>query len=148
MLQGNVMENDFHTLKGYELSESKKMTYAMEDYLEMICRISQLKGFARVGELSQALNVRPSSVTKIATKMRSLSLIEFEKYGYIVPTAEGMKKGKYLIYRHEVLHNFLCFVNNSANELEQVEKIEHFLDVKTVKNIDKLVLKCKKYQQG
>ena len=147
MLHGIIMENNFHTLKGYELSEEKKMTYAMEDYLEMICRVSEVNGFTRVGELSQALNVKPSSVTKMAAKLKEMSLIEFERYGYIKPTAEGMRGGRYLIYRHEVLQRFLCYVNKSESELEQVEKIEHFLNMKTIKNIDKLISVCKNNQQ-
>ena len=36
---------------------------------------------------------------------------------------------------HPVLNNFLCLLNNSHNELEQVEKIEHFLNKKTIDNL-------------
>ena len=47
----------------------------------------------------------------------------------------GKQWGEYFIYRHQVLNNFLCLLNNSHNELEQVEKIEHFLNKKTIDNL-------------
>lgn len=34
-------EDNFYTLKGYSLLEHVQITYSMEDYLEMICRLSQ-----------------------------------------------------------------------------------------------------------
>jgi DtxR family Mn-dependent transcriptional regulator len=51
-----------------------------------------------------------------------------------------MSEGKYLLYRHEILHHFLCVLNHSNDELEQVEKIEHFMDRKTILQIEKLTL--------
>ena len=43
--------------------------------------------------------------------------------------------------RHEVIHRFLCALNHSDNELEQVEKIEHFLNRTTVKNLEQLIVR-------
>ena len=34
-------EDNFYTLKGYSLLEHIQITSSMEDYLEMICRLSQ-----------------------------------------------------------------------------------------------------------
>lgn len=129
-------ENNFHTLKGYEILESKKITYAMEDYLEMICRMCKDKDYVRINELSKNLNVRPSSVSKMVYNLRTYGLVDFEKYGYIKPTNLGKETGEYLIYRHEVLQKFLCHINKSKDELEQVEKIEHYLNRGTIKNIE------------
>lgn len=36
------------------------------------------------------------------------------------------------------MHRFLCTLNSSENELEQAEKIEHFLDGRTVENLARL----------
>ena len=44
--------------------------------------------------------------------------------------------GSYLIRRHELVNSLLCRINGTENELEEVEKIEHFLSPRTVKNIE------------
>jgi DtxR family Mn-dependent transcriptional regulator len=133
----NPLENksDFRTMKGYQLIDKSQITASMEDYLEMIYRVLKTQPLVRVNDLAKKLNVRPSSVSKMATQLNDLGLISFEKYGYIKPTEKGALFGDYLLYRHDVLMEFLCYINNSNNELEQVEKIEHFVDEKTVYNI-------------
>lgn len=136
-----ILDNtsNFYTLKGYQLMDDSVMTYSMEDYLEMICRMNQTQKIVRIRELADNLNVRPSSASKMANNLKIAGLVYFEKYGYIRPTAKGAAVGRYLLYRHDVLNEFLCLVNNSKDETEQVEKIEHFLDITTVYNIKKLV---------
>lgn len=134
---------DFYTLKGYEIQENKNITYAMEDYLEMIARLSQSQKYIRINELAAKLNVRPSSVSKMMTNLKKVGLVKFEKYGYIELTKEGKQLGKYLIHRHDVLYKFLCLINGSDNELEQVEKIEHYVNTKTIDNIESLYHKIK-----
>ena len=69
------------------------------------------------------------------SNLREKGLVTAQKYGEIHLTDSGRTFGRYLLYRHELLHQFLCFLNHSQNELEQVEKIEHFVDEKTVRSI-------------
>ena len=51
-------------------------------------------------------------------------------------TDKGRKAGDYLLFRHDILNRFLCMINESEDELEQVEKIEHFINEKTIYNIE------------
>lgn len=104
----------------------------MEDYLEMICRLSGQEDSLRMGELARHLNVKPSSASKMVAHLKSEGHVEFEKYGRIRLTEKGREAGDYLLYRHEVLHRFLCFLNQSDNEVTQVEQIEHFLNETTI----------------
>ena len=64
--------------------------------------------------------------------------IHAEKYGFVHLTEKGREAGRYLLYRHEIIEKFLCALNQSSDQLEQAEKIEHFLDRETVKNLDAL----------
>lgn len=128
----------FYTLKGYQMNEGAELTTAMEDYLEMICRTSLESGIVRISDLSKMLNVKPSSATKMVQHLKELGYVNSEKYGQIELTEVGTAAGAYLLYRHDVISRFLCILNKSENELEQVEKIEHFLNRKTVENISKL----------
>ncbi|WMI82141.1 metal-dependent transcriptional regulator [Anaerotignum sp. MB30-C6] len=135
------ISDEFYTLKGYQMNEAVELTSAMEDYLEMICRIFKHENSVRVSDLSKMLNVKPSSVTKMVQQLKDLGYVNSEKYGQISLTELGRAEGEYLLYRHEVIHRFLCVLNQSENELEQVEKIEHFLNHRTVENLSKLT-KC------
>ena len=131
--------SDFYTLKGYQLHDNTQITSSMEDYLEMICRMLKKQDVVRINELADNLHVKPSSASKMVSNLKYLGLVVFEKYGYIKPTIKGLAVGEYLLYRHDVLNEFLCLINHSEDETEQVEKIEHFLDEKTIKNIEKYI---------
>lgn len=131
-------KDDFYTLRGYQSNEMPELTPAMEDYLEMIYRLLQQKNVVRIGELSSMLHVKPSSATKMIQHLKAVDFVISEKYGYIQLTEKGKQEGRYLLYRHEVLQKFLTTLNNSENELEEVEKIEHFLSKKTIQNLDRL----------
>ena len=110
----------------------------MEDYLEMICRILQKNEVVRIRELAENLHVKPSSASKMVNNLKEAGYIEFKKYGYIAITQKGLETGNYLLHRHRVLHDFPCLLNHTKDELEQVEKIEHFINKITIDNLERL----------
>lgn len=131
-------QNDnFYTLKGYSLLEHTKITSSMEDYLEMIYRLSQGNQPVRIKELAECLHVKPSSASKMTGNLRKQGLVGFEKYGTVSLTTDGKELGEYLLFRHQILTRFFCYVNQKIDDLEQVEKVEHFIDPETVYNIQK-----------
>ena len=70
----------FYTMKGYELAADTQITTAMEDYLEMICRLDAEKaGPIRIRALSQQLHVKPSSASKMVSNLREKGLVTAEK---------------------------------------------------------------------
>lgn len=133
----------FQTQKGYDLKKEGKITYAMEDYLEMICRLIGEEGYTRVSDIAKNLHVKTSSASKMTANLKKEGLISYEKYGLIRLTEQGAHLGKYLLHRHDTLHAFLCFINHSANELELTEQIEHYFNEDTIYNIEALLLKMK-----
>ncbi len=137
------MKSQYYTLKGYKLKENNKITEAMEDYIEMI--YLKNKKNITVKEIANYLNVTASSVSKMANRLKKLNLIEFEKYGKINLTTNGILLGKYLLWRHNVLKKFFKYLNKNKYRLKQVEKIEHFVDYTTLINIQKLTKKISKY---
>lgn len=126
---------NFYTLKGYSLLEHEKITSSMEDYLEMLCRLCREEKSLRIGRVAEYLHVKPSSASKMITNLKNQGLVEFEKYGQITLTEAGTALGEYLLLRHDILHRFFCFLNRTDDELEQVEKVEHFIDSRTVWNM-------------
>ena len=143
-----MSDNKFYTLKGYALLEGNIITSSMEDYLEMIYRIHTTGEAVRVGNLAEKLNVKPSSATKMVANLKNQGLVSSEKYGYIQLTEAGREFGQYLVSRHETLHRLLCYINQSESELEQVEKIEHFINPETVANIQRLLCRLQSVPTG
>lgn len=135
--------SEFYTLKGYKLKSDNNITEAMEDYVEMIYRKTIDNNKITIKELAECLNVKPSSVSKMANRLKVLEFINFEKYGQISLTDDGKYLGKYLLYRHNILNDFFVKLNKENYKLEQVEKIEHFIDYDTIINIEKLIYQLK-----
>lgn len=137
----NDKEKDFYTVRGYERlrQEDKPVTPSMEDYLEMIYRLSGERGFTRIGDLAGALHVQPPSASKMVQKLSEVSFLNYEKYGVIELTGQGRELGAYLVKRHETIERFLRFIGTTQHILEETEKIEHNLSIETVKQIMLLV---------
>ena len=131
-------KSSFYTLNGYRSKSKNKLTESMEDYLEMIYR-NKNKSEIHVKEIAIKLNVKPSSVSKMINKLKEYNLVIFEKYGSITLTKQGDDMGKYLLWRHNVLVKFFKKLNKKNYLLEQVEKIEHFIDFETLKNMERFI---------
>lgn len=133
------MKDEYYTLTGYKLKEKQDLSNAMEDYLEMICRLEKEKKEVHIKDLATSLNVKNSSVTKMMYRLQNKNLVIFENYSPIKLTEEGRRLGYYLLYRHNVLVKFIKFLNKDNYSLSLVEKIEHFIDFKTIQNIESLL---------
>ena len=78
-------EQLFYTQNGYDRADTGPLTTAMEDYLEMICRLTRSGGYTRISALARELHVQPSSASKMAAllteggmrrRMQDIGLIE------------------------------------------------------------------------
>lgn len=115
-------------------------TPSMEDYIERIYWLIQDKGYARVSDIAEALNVHPSSVTKMVQKLDKDQYLIYEKYRGFILTPKGKKLGKRLVYRHELLEDFLKIIGvNKENIYRDVEGIEHHLSWDSIDRIGDLV---------
>ncbi len=139
------MEEKYFTLTGYKIKNNLVITEAMEDYIEMIYRNTIDKEDISVKDISTLLNVKPSSVSKMIIKLKKINIVNSKKYGHISLTAKGKKLGSFYLERHNILTQFLKKINKEKFNLEQVEKIEHFVDKVTIKNIKKNLKKDNNY---
>lgn len=129
--------NDFHTFSESMKKDGNTLTASMEDYLEMIYRLSLHTGFTRIHELSDALNIQPPSATKMVQKMNELGLIKYEKYGYIMLEEAGRVLGKTLLKRHETIEALLRLLGVSEEIiLLETEKMEHTISADTISCFD------------
>jgi Mn-dependent DtxR family transcriptional regulator len=115
-------------------------TPSMEDYLERIYTLIEEKGYARVSDIAEALNVHPSSVTKMVQKLDKSQYLVYEKYRGLVLTSKGKKMGKRLVDRHALLEDFLRLIGVSEEVIfDDVEGIEHHLSWDSITCIEYLV---------
>lgn len=135
------MGNDnFHTFNEYMKKLDSTLTASMEDYLEMIFRLSEKTGFTRIHELSDALNVQPPSATKMVQRLGKMNLIKYEKYGIIILEEMGKEMGGILIKRHNTIESLLRVIGVSEKIiLEETEKAEHTLSEETILCIEEFI---------
>ncbi|WP_054711560.1 transcriptional regulator MntR [Bacillus sp. JCM 19041] len=115
-------------------------TPSMEDYLERIYMLIEEKGYARVSDIAEALEVHPSSVTKMVQKLDKSDYLVYERYRGLILTAKGNKIGKRLVYRHELLEDFMKIIGVDESHIYQdVEGIEHHISWDAIDRIGDLV---------
>lgn len=115
-------------------------TPSMEDYLERIYKLMEEKGYARVSDIAEGLEVHPSSVTKMIQKLDKDQYLIYEKYRGLVLTSKGKKMGKRLVDRHQLLESFLTMIGvQEENIYKDVEGIEHHLSWDSITCIETLV---------
>lgn len=115
-------------------------TPSMEDYIEQIYNLIEAKGYARVSDIAEALMVHPSSVTKMVQKLDKDEYLNYEKYRGLVLTSRGKKIGERLVFRHELLEEFLEIIGVDKEKIyEDVEGIEHHLSWNSIDRIGDLV---------
>ncbi len=116
-------------------------TPTMEDYIEQIYQLIDTKGYARVSDIAEELEVHPSSVTKMVQKLDKDNYLNYEKYRGFVLTEKGKAIGKRLVYRHELLEQFLEIIGvDEENVYDDVEGIEHHLSWNSIDRIGDLVM--------
>ena len=112
----------------------------MEDYIEQIYLLIDQKGYARVSDIAERLSVHPSSVTKMVKKLDEENFLHYEKYRGLILSEKGEKIGKLLVYRHDLLEQFLEIIGTDHETIyEEVEGIEHHLSWDSIFRIGDLV---------
>lgn len=116
-------------------------TATAEDYLERIYALIEEKGYARVSDIAEALQVRPSTVTRMVQKLDEQNLLEYERYRGLSLTEEGERVGRSIHRRHKALEAFLHVLGVHDQETVQrdIEGLEHHLSSKTLTRLMQLV---------
>lgn len=135
-----MSNKEFRTFSGYMNKKEHLLSAAMEDYLEMIYRLSKDTGFTRINELSEALNVHPPSATRMVQKLGLMNLLQYERYGVILLRPEGKRLGELLLERHRIIETFFrLFGIDEEKLLAETEKAEHTLSDDTVKRFERYI---------
>lgn len=115
-------------------------TPGMEDYLEQIYLHIERTGLARASDIADSLDVLPSSVTKMVQRLDREGYVYYERYKGIELTNKGLKFGRKLVKRHDILEEFLRVIGVKEEKIyEDVEGIEHHLSWDAIDRITDLV---------
>ena len=112
----------------------------MEDYLEVISELVELKGYATTLDISRYMNVSAPSVTKMLQRLDENGYLEYEKYHGINLTNKGNHLADTIRQKHGILLEFfeiLGIGHETANQ--DVEGIEHHLNPKTIRQLRKFI---------
>lgn len=136
----NKKEERLESIKKVHSQKDSKFTTRMEDYLEVILELVELKGYATPLDISNYMDVSPPSVTKMLQKLDKKEYIEYTKYKGLRLCPEGQNIAKEIRQKHSDLLEFfeIIGVNNSTAN-KDVEGMEHHLNPKTIKQLRKFI---------
>ena len=120
----------------------------MEDYLEVISELVELKGYATTLDVSRYMNVSAPSVTKMLQRLDENGYLKYEKYHGINLTTKGNNVADTIRQKHGILLEFfeiLGIEHETANQ--DAEGIEHHLNPKTIKQLRKFIAYLKANQK-
>ena len=103
-----------------------------EDYLEMILRLNEEKGYARSVDIATGLGVSKPSVSVAMKQLREGGYIVMDKDNYISLTDSGMEIAQRIYERHKVLTRMLTMIGVDEKIAEDDAcKVEHDISVQT-----------------
>jgi Mn-dependent DtxR family transcriptional regulator len=139
----NLKNKDAERLESIKAAhESVKMgsSSRMEDYLEVILELVELKGYATTLDISRYMNVSAPSVTKMLQRLDESGYLEYEKYHGIKLTPKGNQLADAIRQKHGILLEFFEILgvgHETANQ--DAEGIEHHLNPKTIRQLRKFL---------
>ena len=112
---------------------------SIEDYLERIYELIEQKGYARVVDIAQALEIRQPSVTAMVQKLAQAGYLNYEKYRGLTLTEKGRAVAGAIRERHQILQRFFTLLAVPAETQEEdIEGIEHCLSPVTMSALARL----------
>jgi Mn-dependent DtxR family transcriptional regulator len=125
--------------KVHKMKEKRSTSPKMEDYLEVIYELLKEKGYVKSKDISKILNVKASTVTIMLKTLAEKKLINYEKYGGITLTEEGIKKAEEISKKHKIIIDFLLLLGIDEKQANlEAEGIEHIISDETLRKIEKL----------
>jgi len=125
---------------GRPMPEPASLSANWEDYLERIHELIEAKGYARVADIAEQLEIAPASVSTMVQRLAKAGLLNYERYRGLTLTPTGQAAALGIRHRHRVLTEFLTALGVPADQVEQdVEGMEHHMSSITVEKIEALL---------
>ncbi len=116
------------------------ITTKAEDYLERIHELIETKGYARVSDIAEALELTRPTVSIMVQRLSQSGFIDYEKYRGLRLTDEGTRVANRIRDRHAILTKFLTMLDLPEEVVARdTEGIEHHLSGETLEKLARLV---------
>ena len=133
-------KNRLESIKAAHQSKKPASSSRVEDYLEVIAELVEMKGYATTLDISRYMNVSAPSVTKMLQRLDENGYLEYEKYHGINLTNKGSQIAEAIRQKHGILLEFFEILgvgHDTANQ--DAEGIEHHINPKTIKQLRKFI---------
>jgi Mn-dependent DtxR family transcriptional regulator len=127
------------------LKTNRRNSSAVEDYLERILELIDLKGYARVVDIATSLKISQASVSNMVRRLDADGLLKYEKYRGLVLTPAGEALARNITRRHQLLTDFLTLLRLDKQVIHHdVEGMEHHISPPTLRMIEALTAQLKR----
>ena len=111
-----------------------------EDHLERIQELVETKGYARVTDIAEALQLNRSTVSNMVRRLAKRGYVNYERYRGFTLTTEGQAVARHITRRHRTLSDLLELLGVEPDAIaDDVEDIEHHLRPQTLRVFESLV---------
>lgn len=111
-----------------------------ENYLRTIYEVIEKKGYVRVKDIADALDVRASSTIEMLEKLNEEQFILYEKRGGITLTQSGKKTAETINARYKVFLRLFEFAGvSSKTAYKDACLLEHYVSDETNRSIQSLI---------
>ncbi|WP_316816390.1 metal-dependent transcriptional regulator [Pedobacter nyackensis] len=120
------------------------LSYTEENYLKALLMLSfqnEERPEAGTNEMAAYLGVKPATATDMLKKLKEKELVSYQKYGKILLTELGRKKGVAILRKHRLWETFLYEkLDFSWDEVHEVaEQLEHIQSEKLVNKLEEFL---------
>ena len=110
-------------------SGSEALSENIEEYLEILYKLSKGDQLVKTSKISTNLNIAPGSVTQMLKKLDAMGYVKYSPYKGAILTETGLKKAKSVTRKHRLLEKFLHDILKIKKEKvhDQACEMEHTL---------------------
>lgn len=114
-----------------------KLTPSMEDYLKAIHSLKNERGYVRVKDIADKMDITMPSVSSALKNLEKQKLVRHSRYDLVGLTPKGTKVAEDICSRHRVIKNFLSQVLGLDAEIAEKDAcgIEHTISPETFQSL-------------
>jgi len=123
---------------------NKMISKSQEEYLKTMYILQKQNGDIRVTDIANKMECTKPSVNKVLKNLKDNKLINYETYGKIELTDEGIKLSKKILEAYDIVYVFFKDVLNLENEnaKKEAEKVKSVLSDGAINKLAKYVHKA------
>ncbi len=121
--------------------EKNMISKSLEEYLKTMYILQKKNGNIRVTDIAEEMNCSKPSVNKAINNLKENKLINYESYGKIELTSEGINLAKKILETYDIVFLFLKDVLGIEPEKaeQEAEKLKLSMEDQTINKLAKYV---------